>query len=111
MSTHGNDMKTSRICIKRPLSTANFLQSNSTTNGFSNQLKKRTLQINHFFNSKIKSNHSNEHSTLTPPLIFHAIAPDSPDEINHLAKQTNGTEKVATPFSLKSFSFSYLSVE
>lgn len=96
MSTNGNDYKSSRICIKRPLSTANFLQNNSTTNGLNNHLKKRTLQFNNFFNSKIKSNQSNEHSP-SPPLVFHAIAPISSEETNHSSKQTNGYHKVNSP--------------
>lgn len=39
MTTNGNDIKSSRICIKKPLTTSNFLQNNSATNGFSTQLK------------------------------------------------------------------------
>ncbi len=93
MSTNGNDLKSSRICIKRPLSTTNFLQNNSTTNGFTNHLKKRTLQLNNFFHSKTKSNQSNDRST-SPPLIFHAIAPASTEESNHLPNQTNGEQQV-----------------
>src|SRR2546430_1217752 len=84
ISTNGNDIKSSRISIKRPLSTTNFLQNNSATNGLSNQLKKRTLQLNNFFHSKSKSNQSNEHST-SPKPIFHAIAPIPQEEINHLS--------------------------
>jgi len=117
MTTNGNDMKSSRICIKKPLTTTNYLQNNSTTNGFSNHLKRRTLQFNNFIHSKIKSNHSNEstnghqsneHST-SPSLIFHAIAPASQEEINNLPKQVNGQQKVqklniSINFSLTCFS-------
>lgn len=103
MSTNGNEMKSSRICVKRPLSTTSFLPNNSATNGFSNHLKKRTLQINHFFNTKIKpfrsneqtnNNRSHEHST-SPPLVFHAIAPASPDDIISSTKQTDTEKKVS----------------
>ena len=83
MSTNGNEIKSSRIYVKRPLSTTNFLPGNSATNGFSNHLKKRTLQLNQLFNLKIKPFRSNEqtngHQT-SPPLVFHAIAPSSPDD-------------------------------
>ena len=102
MTTNGNDMKTSRISVKRPLSTTNFYQNNSPTNGFSNNLKKRTFQINNFYHSKLKSNHSNEqvngHSP-SPPLIFHAIAPVSTDENNKSSKQIINEQKVSLIFS------------
>jgi hypothetical protein len=97
MTTNGNDMKTSRISVKRPLSTTNFYQNNSPTNGFSNNLKKRTLQINNFFHSKLKSNNSNEQvnsRSPSPPLIFHVIAPVSSDEINKSSKQIINEQKV-----------------
>jgi hypothetical protein len=96
MSTNGNEIKPSRISIKRPISTSNFLQNNSTTSGLSNQLKKRTLQLNNFFNSKKKSNLSNEQSTSSSPpsLIFYAIAPASSEEINNSSPQINGDSKV-----------------
>lgn len=107
MSTNGNEIKSSRICVKRPLSTANFLPNNSTTNGFSNHLKKRTLQINHFFNSKIKPFRPNEQTnghrshdhSISPPLIFHAIAPASPDDIDTSSKQTDAERKSKSPAS------------
>jgi hypothetical protein len=102
MTTNGNDMRTSRIAVKRPLSTTHFYPNNSTTNGFSTHLKKRTLQLNNFFHSKLKSNHlneqtnghqSNEHSP-SPPLVFHAIAPTSSGETNKSSKQINNEQKV-----------------
>jgi hypothetical protein len=101
-STNDNDVKPSRISVKRSLSTATFFQNNSTTNGFSNRLKKRTLQLNNFFNSKIKSNHSNEQTNVcqsterpaSPPIIFHAIAPSSPEDINNLSNQANIEQEV-----------------
>ncbi|CAF1078403.1 unnamed protein product [Adineta ricciae] len=92
MTTNGNnESKCSRITIKKPLSTATFLPNNSATNGFSTQLKKRTLQLNNFFHSKLKSSHSSDqtnsaHSTEhspSPPLVFHAIAPTSSEENNN----------------------------
>ncbi len=98
MSTNGNnDIKSSRICIKRPLSTTNFLQNNSATNGISNHLKKRTLQINKFFNSKVKSNQSNDHSPSSPS-IFHAIAPAPSEETDNISKQTNGEQQQVHSF-------------
>jgi len=99
MSTNGNDSKSSRICIKRPLSTTNFLQNNSTTNGFNNHLKKNTLQLNNFLNSKIKSNQSHEYPS-SPPVTFHAIAPSPSEELNNLPKQTNGEPKVQKYFHI-----------
>lgn len=84
---HASETKSSRICIKKPLSSASFLSNTSSTTGFGNQLKKRTLQLNQFFQSKIKSSHSCEHTnglqptehSPSPPLVFYAIAPASPD--------------------------------
>jgi hypothetical protein len=52
-TTNDNDTKPSRIHVKKPLSTTSFLQNNSPTNGFSNHLKKRTLQLNNFFYSNM----------------------------------------------------------
>ena len=102
MSTNGNDIKSSRICVKRPLSTATFLPNGSTTNGISNQLKKRTLQINNFFHSKIKptrsveqtNGHQSHDCSTSPPLTFHAIAPASPDEDNNYSKPIDADQKV-----------------
>jgi hypothetical protein len=104
MTTNGNEIKPSRIFVKKPLSTTNFLQNNSTTNGFSNHLKKRTLQLNNFFYSKTKSNQTNGHQSdihsthtngsTSPPAVFHAIAPASSEQINDLSKQISTEQKV-----------------
>lgn len=79
MSTHTNDIKTSRITIKRPMNTNQYLSHTSTSNGLTAQLRKRTIKLNNLFNAKIKPIPSNGHST-SPPLVFHAIAPVSPEE-------------------------------
>lgn len=104
MSTHTNDIKSSRISIKRPINTSQFLSTNSTSNGLSTQFKKRTLQLNNFFNAKIKPICSNEQTnghqsyepSTSPPLIFHAIAPVSPDDLLNSPSQTQPDTKVGS---------------
>ncbi|CAF2753756.1 unnamed protein product [Rotaria sp. Silwood2] len=101
MATNDNDKKQSRIHVKKPFSTTNFLQNNSTTNGFTNHLKKRTLQLNNFFHSKLKTNcsnelngnHQSEGRSTSPPLVFHAIAPALPGEINKSSKYVHNEQK------------------
>ncbi len=110
MSTNGNEIKSSRIYVKRPLNTTNYRPNNSSTNGFSNHLKKRTLQLNNFFNSKIKPFRSNEqtstHRTPSPPLVFHAIAPASPDDVNSSTEQNVRPDEVSRIDSYCFFCFS-----
>ncbi|CAM4966685.1 unnamed protein product, partial [Rotaria socialis] len=97
MATNGSDTKQSRIHVKKPFGTTNFLQSSSSTNGFSNHIKKRTLQWNNFFHSKKKSNHStgsnnslqSDENSTGEPLVFHAIAPASPEEIKQSSNHVN----------------------
>ena len=69
-----NEIKSSRIYVKRPFSTTNFLPNNSATNGLSNHFKKRGLQINHFFNSKIKPFRSNEQTNGHTNVITHHLS-------------------------------------
>lgn len=102
MATNDTDTKPSRIHVKKPLSTANFLQNNSSTNGFSNQIKKRTLQLNNFFHSKRKSPNTIQQSEdRSPPLVFHAIAPVPSQEVKELSEDVKYEQKV---FDFISFS-------
>ncbi|CAF4558912.1 unnamed protein product [Rotaria sp. Silwood1] len=101
MATNDNDKKQSRIHVKKPFSTTNFLQNNSTTNGFTNHFKKRTLQLNNFFHSKLRTNCSNEPThnhqsderSTSPPHVFHAIAPASSEEINKSSQYAHNEQK------------------
>ncbi|CAF0844872.1 unnamed protein product [Rotaria sp. Silwood1] len=109
MATNDNDKKQSRIHVKKPFSTTNFLQNNSTTNGFTNHFKKRTLQLNNFFHSKLRTNCSNEPThnhqsderSTSPPHVFHAIAPASSEEINKSSQYAYNEQKVVFSFHLK----------
>ncbi|CAF2073435.1 unnamed protein product [Rotaria magnacalcarata] len=101
MATNDSDTKQSRIHVKKPFGTTNFLQNSSSTNGFSNHIKKRTLQWNNFFHSKKKSNHStgsnnslqSDENSTAEPLVFHAIAPASPEEIKQSSGNVNHEKK------------------
>ncbi|CAF0858252.1 unnamed protein product [Rotaria sordida] len=101
MATNDNDKKQNRMQVKKPFSTTNFLQNNSTTYGLTNHLKKRTLRLNNFLHSKLKTNCSNEstcshqsdrHSTSPPPVLY-AIAPAASEEINKASKYAQNEHK------------------
>ena len=96
--TNDNDIKSRRIHTNKSLTTPNASLHNLTTNSFSSHLKKRTAQLNNFFHSILKSNHSNEHTndlqsnekwTSTPP-----ASPVSSEEINNLSVHDNSEPKV-----------------
>lgn len=64
----------------------NLTITSSVDNNMPNEIKtsrisiKRSIKLNNLFNAKIKPTiPSNGHST-SPPLIFHAIAPVSPED-------------------------------
>lgn len=107
MSTHTNDLKSSRISIKRPMNTSQFLSTSSTSNGLNTQFRKRTLKFNNLFNAKIKPYRSNEQTnghqsqqiSTSPPLVFHAIAPVALDDSLNSSPQFESDTKV---FSLVS---------
>jgi hypothetical protein len=124
MTTNGNETKSNRIYFKKPLSATNILHNYASTNCFNNHVKKRTILSNSLHQNKLarpvskdeKSNNNNNHHhhhhqqngnssdkqssdttthSVSPPIVFHAIAPaPSSDEFNDLTKETNDEQKV-----------------
>jgi hypothetical protein len=106
MANNAYELKSSRVCVKKPLNGSRFFSNRSTAaNGLTNQFKKRTLQLNNFFLSKSKSNEHNNGQTLSKqpvqlvistsaPLIFHSMPLSSIDDTNDSVTYINGEQQV-----------------
>lgn len=94
MTTNGNEIKSNRIYLKKPLSATNIIPNYSSTNGFNNHLKKRTVLSNNHHHHQQNGHHSNKQSpnsrphSPSPPTILYAIAP-APS-----SKESNDEQKV-----------------
>ena len=108
--TNDNDIKSRRIHANKSLSIPNTSLHKLTANSFSNHLKKRTAQLNKFFHSKLKSNHSNEHTnelqsneqSISTSVISHITVLS--EEMNNLPRNDNGEAKVLFFFSTAAIS-------
>ncbi len=119
MTTNGNEPKSNRIYLKKPLSATNISQNSPPKNVLNNNLKKRALLSNNSHQNKLtksvlideKRNNNNDQQnghysnkqssnsmTDSPssPIIFHAIAPaPSSEEFNDLTKEIHEKQKVS----------------
>lgn len=111
MTTNGNENKSNRIYIKKPLSATNMISNYSSTNGFNNHLKKRTVlsnnshikKSNHHYHQQQQNGHNsnkqvsnNRPHSPSPPVVFHAIAPAPlSEEITDLKQEINDEQKVS----------------